>query len=182
MTPINAHDATRWLGGVGSLALVLAFMTAGATLPWGQWIAALQSALVEQTLPADMMQALELAGWLVLSRLLLALLVTTLTASWSGLRVTQSTGLAVMLQSGSVTMVALWASVQMIVPQWDALVVQALAIAMLVTEVLMPFVMAIVLRALDEALDTPATIEGLRTGNSSKPTQIDTELYAMSRV
>jgi hypothetical protein len=181
-TPSERTDPARWLGSVGALALVLAFMAAGAILPWGGWIQGVQTLWMHGHWPPSLLHAAELALWIIGARFVMALLAIMLTASLSGLRLAQSAALALTMQSSSVTAVALWAAVLLMVPQWDTLAVQALAIAIVITEFVMPLLVTLTLRALDEAAQTPAVIEGLRTGNSSKPVQIDTEQYVMSRV
>jgi hypothetical protein len=156
------------LGGVSALALVLVFMIAGASLPWAQWIS--QGVPQEVWLAALLILAARLGG---------KLLAMALTGRFSGLRWTQSVALALALQPTSVTCVVFWLAAAAAFTEWNALAAQAVAVALLLADLVMPALLAWLLRAAGEV--APSEVleprpQPLNTQNSSHARAIDTEL------
>jgi hypothetical protein len=165
---VRARDerSTSVLSGVGTLALVLVFMIAGASLPWAQW---LQSGVPQEIwVAALLMLAARLGG---------KLLAMAITGRLSGLRWTQSVALALALQPTSVTGVVFWLSAAAAFTAWNPVAVQAVAVALLLADLVMPALLAWLLRAAGEAAE-PSEPRALpvNTQNSSRSHAIDTEL------
>jgi hypothetical protein len=159
---------TSALSGVGALALVLVFMIAGASLPWALWVS--QGVPQEIWLAALLLLAARLGG---------KLLAMALTGRLSGLRWTQSVALALALQPTSVTGVVFWLSAAAAFTAWNPLAVQAVAVALLLADLVMPALLAWLLRAAGEVAPTePAEsrTQPLNTQNSNRSHAIDTEL------
>ncbi len=155
------------LSNVGTLALVLVFMIAGASLPWAQW---LSGGVPDEVWVA----ALLMLG----ARLVAKLLAMALTGRLAGLRWTQSAALALALQPTSVTGVVFWLAAITAFAAWNPVAAQAVAVALLIMDVVMPALLAWLLRAVGEA-GVPAT--PLQTADSKRERLIDTELLSIPR-
>jgi hypothetical protein len=164
----HSEPDDRMLSSVGTLALVLVFMVAGAALPWNAWW---QHGLSEEVFLA--------ATGMLFARLAMKVIAIGLTGSWSGLRLKQSIALALALQPTSVTGVVFWMAALTAFAAWNPLASQAVALALLLGDVLMPALLSWLLRVIGEAGEPH--IE-LQTTNSARTRVIDTELAGAARI
>jgi hypothetical protein len=165
----HSEPDDRMLSSVGTLALVLVFMVAGAALPWDAWW---QHGLSDEVFLA--------AAGMLIARLAMKLIAIGLTGSWSGLRLKQSIALALALQPTSVTGVVFWMAALTAFAAWNPLAAQAVALALLLGDVLMPALLSWLLRAIGEAGEPQ--IELMQTTNSARTRVIDTELAGATRL
>ncbi|MBU6436241.1 MAG: cation:proton antiporter [Betaproteobacteria bacterium] len=123
------------------LMYVVLFLFAGAALPWRQW----------WVQPIDWPFVAALAVALLLARLGAKALGTFAMGSWSGLRPSQSVGLALALQPMTVTGLALYLQVRAGFPGLEPQAGTALLVALAVADLLTPLLVMRVLRSSGEA-------------------------------
>ncbi len=167
--------------GLGQLAQVLMFLVAGACLPWWQW-AGLQSDTAGVSGSALSIQVVSLAALLLLVRLCTKTLVCTLTARWAGLRWVQGLALGVMLQPLSMTGLVFTAMAASALASTYPPLAHALLLMLCASDLLAPWLMRSVLRAMREVAAAPQTItlhanySGLHTQSSLVPRRVDTHV------
>jgi Sodium/hydrogen exchanger family len=165
----HSEPDDRMLSSVGTLALVLVFMVAGAALPWNAWW---QNGLSDEVFIA--------AAGMLFARFVMKLIAIALTGNWSGLRLKQSLALALALQPTSVTGAVFWMAALTAFAAWNPLAAQAVALALLLGDVLMPALLSWLLRTIGEAGEPQ--IELMQTTNSARTRVIDTELAGATRI
>ncbi len=139
------------------------FVFAAAALPWSDWWALLQG-----TQPAGAFtQLAALTVAIVVVRAAAKILGVSLAAPWAKARRSQSLGLALAMQPMAITGLALLLQVQLGFAPLQQQALQALWLALAVTDVLAPIILFTVLRVSGEA--TPATKPVLVPVNGKKP-------------
>jgi Kef-type K+ transport system membrane component KefB len=171
--------------GLSQLAQVLMFLVAGASLPWLQWVG-LQP---EQAGPALDIQVLVLAALLLLIRVCAKVFVCTLTARWAGLRWVQGLALGLMLQPLSMTGLVFWAMAASALATPYAQLSHAVLLMLCISDVLAPWMMRAVLRAMREVEPGPAPpalaptdYSGLQTQSSVNTLQVDTHAELLADI
>ncbi len=116
-----------------------------------------------------------LVAMIVLLRLGAKLLVCTLTARWAGLRSSQGFALGLAMQPLSMTGLALLLLAWPALMQADALMACSLAVALLLSDWLAPWLLRTVLLRCGEIVTEP-DIAGMSSRTSTQPTRVDTSL------
>jgi Kef-type K+ transport system membrane component KefB len=138
------------------------FVFAAAALPWSEWWALLQG-----TQPAGSFTKLaSLTVAIVLVRAAAKIFGVSIAAPWANARRSQSLGLALAMQPMAITGLALLLQVQLGYAPLQQQALQALWLALAITDVLAPIILFVVLRASGEA--TPATKPILASVNGKK--------------